>query len=61
MWYHREYFAGGCTDEWDKINERGAGMLVAGTVAVAPLFGRAMTDPSCKVGGLFSAILPSFS
>lgn len=42
------------------INERGVAVRVAATVAVAPLFGRAMTDPSCKVGGPLFRDLPLF-
>ena len=55
------YFASGCSDEWGKINERGLAILVPRTVAVPPLFGPAMTDPSCKVGGLLFGLLASFT
>jgi hypothetical protein len=55
------YFAGGCSDEWVKINERGLAIHVHRTVALPPLFGPAMTDPSCKVGGLLFGLLASFT
>jgi hypothetical protein len=55
------YFASGCTDEWGKINERGLAIHVLRTVAVPQLFRPAMTDPSCKVGGLLFGLLASFT
>ena len=55
------YFAKGCSDEWGKINERCLAIHVPRTVAVPPLFGPAMTDPSCKVGGLLFGLLASFT
>lgn len=55
------YFASGFSDEWGKINERGLAIHVPRTVAVPPLFGPAMTDPSCKVGGLLFRLLASFT
>lgn len=55
------YFAGGRSDEWGKINERDLAIRVPRTVALPPLFGPAMTDPSCKVGGLLFGLLASFT